>query len=78
MRWVYREVDGRVQSFPISRIRRTDSEYEKYGDHVPFHRRILNAYSELESDGKLTGPMRNNPNKTFVRDVHARALDEGF
>jgi hypothetical protein len=79
MRWLYREIDGKVQSVLISnKPRLSDPGYDTYGDHVPFHKRILNTYAELERDGKLTGPMRNNPNKAFVRDVHEQALQEGF
>ena len=79
MRYVYREVDGKVESFLVStKTRLPNQQNERFGENVPFHRRILNAYSDLESTGQLTGAMTKSRSKTFVRDVHEKALAEGF
>jgi len=82
MRYVYREVDGRVQAVLVSskpRLR-NDNTTDLYGEHVPFHQSILNAYKELESKGDLDKgcQCRDLKTRAYVRDVHQRALDEGF
>ena len=75
MRYVYREVDGKVQAQLVSnKTRIPNRTNDLWGEGVPFHKCMLNAYADLEAKGEYNKPARV---KTYVRDVHQQALDEG-
>jgi hypothetical protein len=68
----------RLENGKITKTEHSRSSYREYlseSEDLPFHQTVLNAYKQVESEGKLN----HLPDKlkTRIRDIHSQVLEYG-
>ena len=74
IRILYEEIDGKIVKTVVGRKPLKESYDAKV--EVPFEKRVLDTYRDLESEGKLAGHFKSPRQAEFVRDAWKKQLGE--